>query len=47
MSHVSVFEMVENSNTPSLPKISCLSSKDVRNKMLESSLWDSAQQDKF
>lgn len=45
--HVSVFEMVESSNIPSLPKMSCLSSKDARNKMLESSLWDSGQQDEF
>lgn len=47
MSHVPVFEMVESSNIPGLPKISCLSSKDARNEMLESSLWDSGQQDKF
>lgn len=47
MPHISVFEMVESSNIPSLPKISCLSSKDARNKMLEISLQDSGQQDKF
>lgn len=47
MPHISVFEMVESSNITSLPKISCLSSKDARNKMLEISLWDSGQQDKF
>jgi len=47
MLHVLVFEMVESGNTPILPKISCLPSKDARNRMLESTLWDSDQQDKF